>query len=99
MEAATTEIYTLSLHDAFPISEGAGSAGAGSAEAGKPGLGIDAFDRAYLPWLTMGGVKLKLVGKQNPLGMPAMQAEFAASDGHYGLLLRRVSNLNLKRAT
>src|SRR3712207_7252595 len=33
-DTATTEIYTLSLHDALPISGGAGGAGGGRAAAG-----------------------------------------------------------------
>jgi hypothetical protein len=71
----------------------------GAAGAAHSSSRIDSFDRGYLEWLTMGGVKLKLVGKENPLGMPAMQAEFGASDGRYGLLLRSVANLDLKQAT
>jgi hypothetical protein len=71
----------------------------GAAESAHPEVRIDSFDRGYLEWLTMGGVKLKPAAKENPLGIPAMQAEFAPTDGRFGLLLRRVSNLNLAGAT
>jgi hypothetical protein len=60
---------------------------------------IDAFDRGFLPWITMGGVKLQLAGRENPLGAPAMLAAITSSDGRFGLLLRRVSNLDLAKAT
>jgi hypothetical protein len=71
----------------------------GAAGAAHTPMRIDSFDRGYLEWITMGGVKLKPAGKENPLGTAAMQAEFAATEGHFGLLVRRVANLDLKQAT
>lgn len=66
--------------------------------AAAPPAAIDSFDRGFLQWITMGGVKLNLAARENPLGMPALEAMTMAEDGRYGLLVRRVSNLNLAKA-
>jgi hypothetical protein len=63
------------------------------------GLAIDRFDRGFLEWITMGGMQLKVAPKENPLGMPAMEAAYQQTEGHYGLLLRRIANLDLTKAT
>ena len=44
-DTATTEIYTLSLHDALPIWDGAGRDGAGRDGAGRDGAGRDGAGR------------------------------------------------------
>jgi hypothetical protein len=86
-----TGSHTLLLDD-FELLAGPGSARAAS-------LAIDRFDRGFLEWITMGGVQLRMAAKENPLGMPAMEAGYMQTEGHYGLLLRRLANLDLSRAT
>jgi hypothetical protein len=63
-----------------------------------PARSIDSFDRGFLEWITMGGVKLQLAPKANPLGGPAMQMAASGEGGKLGLAIRRVSNLNLAKA-
>jgi hypothetical protein len=63
-----------------------------------PARSIDSFDRGFLEWITMGGVRLQLAPKANPLGGPAMQMAASGEDGKLGLAIRRVSNLNLAKA-
>jgi hypothetical protein len=60
---------------------------------------IDSFDRGFLQWLTLGGVDLKLSATGNPLGKPAMQAVFQTSEGEFGVVVRRLANLDLSKAT
>jgi hypothetical protein len=72
---------------------------AGPEPARAASLAIDRFDRGFLEWITMGGVQLSMAPKENPLGMPAMEAGYVQTQGHYGLLLRRLANLDLSRAT
>ncbi len=59
---------------------------------------IDDFDRGFLSWITTGGMKLQLAGKANPLGAPAFEASTTAAGGRFGLVVRRVANLDLSRA-
>jgi hypothetical protein len=63
-----------------------------------PSRSIDGFDRGFLEWITMGGVKLQTAPKANPLGGPAMQMVASGEDGKFGLAIRRVTNLNLAQA-
>jgi hypothetical protein len=70
----------------------------GSAPAHAAGLSIDGFNRGFLQWITMGGVRLRVAPRENPLGMPAMEASYVQAEGHYGLLLRRLANLDLSQA-
>ncbi len=86
-----TGSHTVLLDD-FELLGGSGPARAG-------GLAIDGFDRGFLEWITMGGVQLRMAPKENPLGMPAMEAAYVQAEGHYGLLLRRLANLDLSKAT
>jgi hypothetical protein len=82
--------HTLWIDD-FEILRGAPPA--------PPAMRIDRFDRGFLPWITMGGMKLKLVDQGNPLGIPAMEAAYQQTDGHYGLLMRRLAGVDLSKAT
>src|SRR5271166_1817322 len=59
---------------------------------------IDAFDRGFLEWITLGGMDLKLSPAANPLGMSALQATYEETQGEFAVLLRRLSNLNLSGA-
>ena len=59
---------------------------------------IDSFNRGFLEWMTTGGVKLQLASRDNPLSGPAMQAATTLSDGRFGLMVRRVSTLDLAKA-
>jgi hypothetical protein len=67
-------------------------------ESAAPERSIDGFDRGFLEWITMGGMKLQLAPKTNPLGAAAMQMVASAEGGRIGLAMRRVSNLNLAKA-
>jgi hypothetical protein len=71
----------------------------GSAAPPRSALSIDRFDRGYLEWITLGGMKLKLSASGNPLEMPAVEAAYEQTQGHYGVLMRRLSNLDLAKAT
>ena len=59
---------------------------------------IDAFDRSFLEWATLGGMDLKLAPASNPLGRPAVQASYDQSDGRLTVLTRRISSLDLSKA-
>jgi hypothetical protein len=58
---------------------------------------IDAFDRGFLEWITLGGMDLKL-STSNPLAGPALEASFEAAQGEFAVLTRRISNLELTGA-
>jgi hypothetical protein len=60
---------------------------------------IDAFDRGFLPWITLGGLELSLSPSGNPLGEPAMQVATRQLDGEIAVLTRRVAHLDLSKAT
>ena len=64
----------------------------------RPALAIDRFDRGYLQWITMGGMKLKLAAADNPLHEDALQAMYPQVQGRISVLLRPLSNLDLSRA-
>ncbi len=59
---------------------------------------IDAFDRGFLEWITLGGMTLRLNGKGGPLGTPELEAAYEQTDARYALLVRRLSNLDLSKA-
>ena len=66
----------------------------------RPGAGvIDAFDRDFLQWITLGGMDLKLSYAGNPLETRALQAKYQQAEGQFGLLLRPLSNFDLSQAT
>jgi hypothetical protein len=71
----------------------------GTGTAPRPELTIDHFDRGFLEWITLGGVKLKLAGAGNPLRSAALEATYEQTAGRYGVVLRRLSNLDLSKAT
>jgi hypothetical protein len=71
----------------------------GAAPAPRPVLAIDRFDRGYLQWITLGAVKLKPASPENPLSEGALEASYEQTEGRYGLLLRRLANLDLSNAT
>jgi hypothetical protein len=70
----------------------------GSGGTARAALAIDRFDRGYVEWITLGGVKLKLAGAENPLHMMALEAVYEQTQGHYGILLRRIAHLDLAQA-
>jgi hypothetical protein len=76
----------------FQVLSSRGAERSGSAQS------IDAFDRGFLEWITLGGMQLQLSAKGNPLGKPALQAAYEQTDGRYPLLIRRLSNLDLSKA-
>jgi len=70
----------------------------GSVGQARPAMTIDRFDRGYVEWITMGGVKLQLAASGNPLSMNALEAAYEQTQGHYGILLHRLSHLDLGQA-
>jgi hypothetical protein len=60
---------------------------------------VDMFDRDFLQWVTLGGMDLKLSTGQNPLGTRALEAHYEQAEGQFELLTRRLSNLDLSKAT
>jgi len=59
---------------------------------------IDAFDRGFLQWITLGGMTLRLSAKGNPLGIPALEAAYEQTEGRLAILQRRLANFNLAAA-
>ncbi len=51
---------------------------------------VDGFDRGFLDWVALGGMKLKLSAAGDPLGPSAMQASYRQQEGQLELLVRRV---------
>lgn len=72
---------------------------AGAAPSARPPLAIDRFDRGYLEWITPGGIKLRLAPADNPLQEGALEAAYEQAEGRYGVLLRRLAQLDLSQAT
>lgn len=82
--------HTLTLED-FAIVAGP------APSAAKSGV-LDGFDRNFLDWVALGGMKLRLSRAGNPLGAPALQASYHAVEGQLGLLVRRVGDPALAKA-
>lgn len=59
---------------------------------------LDRFDRSFLDWVALGGIRLELSTEGNPLGERAMQASYRPVEGRVGLLVRRVGDPALARA-
>jgi hypothetical protein len=64
----------------------------------RPALAIDSFDRGYLEWVTLGGMKLKLAPPDNPLKTSAMEVNYEQVAGPLGILVHRLSHLDLSQA-
>jgi len=60
---------------------------------------VDRFDREFLKWITLGGMNLKLGASDNPLHMRALQATYRQAEGQLPVLMRRLSNFDLSKAT
>jgi hypothetical protein len=65
----------------------------------RPALAIDNFDRGYLEWVTLGGMKLKLAAPDNPLKTGALEANYEQMAGPIGVIVHRLSHLDLSQAT
>jgi hypothetical protein len=61
-------------------------------------LSIDAFDRGFVPWITTGGMDLKLSAAGNPLNERVLEASYAQTDVPLPALLRRIGNHDLAKA-
>jgi hypothetical protein len=68
------------------------------AKASPSAIPIDAFDRGFLQWITLGGIYLKLSPADNPLGRPELQASYEQVEGKFAVLVGRLSNLDLSKA-
>ena len=68
-----------------------------AAAAPKTGM-LDGFDRGFLDWIALGGMKLQLSAAGNPLGMHAMQVSYRQQEGQVGLLVHRVGDPSLAKA-
>jgi hypothetical protein len=64
----------------------------------RPALAIDSFDRGFLEWVTLGGMKLKLAAPDNPLKTGAMEVNYEQMAGPLGILVHRLSQLDLSQA-
>ncbi len=85
--------HSVTVED-FAITSGADTQ---AASAGKI-VTLDGFDRSFLDWVALSGMKLQLSAAGNPLGARAMQASYRQKEGQLGLLVRRVSNPTLSKA-
>jgi hypothetical protein len=63
------------------------------------GMHIDGFDRGFLSWIAITAVDLKLAPTANPLAEPAMQASYEQTEEPFPSLVRRLSNVDLSKAT
>jgi len=54
---------------------------------------IDRFERDWVSWITLGGMKLNLRTKDNPLGERALEASYRQSETALPVLVRRVERL------
>lgn len=62
-------------------------------------LVIDAFDRGFLQWMTLGGMKLSLASPAgNPIGAPALAAAIQGVDGKLTVMVRRVNGADIAGA-
>lgn len=59
---------------------------------------LDHFDRSFLDWVALGGIRLELSAEGNPLGERAMEASYRPVEGRVGLLVRRVGDPALAKA-
>jgi hypothetical protein len=64
----------------------------------RPALAIDNFDRGFVEWVTLGGMKLKLAAPDNPLKTGAMEVSYQQLAGPLGILVHRLSQLDLSQA-
>jgi hypothetical protein len=71
----------------------------GGAAPARPALAIDSFDRGYLEWVTLGGIKLKLADADNPLKAGALEANYQQMPGPIGVMVHRLSHLDLSQAS
>jgi hypothetical protein len=85
--------HTLTVED-FAVVAGAD---APRAAAGKSVV-LDGFDRTFLDWAALGGMKLQLSAEGNPLGAHAMQASYQPQPGQLGVLVRRIGDPALGKA-
>ena len=65
----------------------------------RPALAIDSFDRGYLEWVTLGGMKLRLAAPDNPLKTGALEANYEQMAGPIGVMVHRLSHIDLSQAT
>jgi hypothetical protein len=86
--------HTFTIAD-FAITGGPGSAPAAER---RGDAALDSFDRGFLDWVAVGGMRLQLSSARDPLGAPAMQASYRQKDGQLELLVRRVGNPALASA-
>jgi hypothetical protein len=61
-------------------------------------LRVSPFERGFLDWVSPGGMDLKLNGRANPLGRPAMEASYQHHDGELNLLVRRQASSSQESA-
>jgi hypothetical protein len=61
-------------------------------------LRMGMFDRNFTDWVTLGGMDLKLSSGSNPLNAPALEASYHETEGHFQLLLRRVTGSETAKA-
>jgi hypothetical protein len=67
--------------------------------AGQAAVPIDRFERDWISWITLGGMKLNLRTKDNPLGERALEASYRQSATEIPVLLRRLAGMDLSQAT
>jgi len=85
--------HSMTVED-FAVVSGAGA----QPSAAEKTVELDSFDRNFLDWVALGGIKLQLSAAGNPLGAHAMQASYRQQEGQLGLLVRRVGNAALGKA-
>jgi hypothetical protein len=78
----------------FEIVNGA----AGHRQPNEKMIPIDRFDRGFNQWMTLGGMKLKLNPRDNPLGVPGLEVSYEQIEGQLAVLIHRLSNFDLAKA-
>ena len=56
---------------------------------------VEAFDRGFTQWITLGGMTLSLSQSDNPIGGPALEASMKGVEGKLTLMFRRTNPAEL----
>lgn len=89
---ASPGAHTLYVDDLQALAE-APTASSSKAAAGTV---IDDFHRPQLGWLTLGGAELSRSASDNPLGGPALEAQYQQIEGKFVVIAHPVGQLNLR---
>lgn len=67
----------------------------GAANGKSPTVMVEDFHRPFLNWLTLGGADLSLNTSGNPLGEPALKAQYTQTEGKFVVIDRPLGQVSL----